>query len=289
MFCFFCKQKTAYEMRISDWSSDVCSSDLRCDRSIKVAVARDHQHRDRRIAPFDLVEQVEPVQPRALEPDVEQDPRRAPGRDRLERGIAVRRVARLIALVLEHASHEFADIEFVIDDENVERHNQVVRFLVSAGSGRSRASSASDPSPVSIAASIARSKVIVTFVPPPSRSVKVTVPKCSSTIFLTIARPRPVPRDRVVMYGSTSRWRSIGRPTPSSATSIVTLSCSASSESRITTLPSARSAEHPSELQSLMRLSYTVFCLKKKKRNQKTRKHIYKRATRYECHDTKKK
>src|SRR3546814_13054358 len=26
---FCCKQKTAYEMRISDWSSDVCSSDLR--------------------------------------------------------------------------------------------------------------------------------------------------------------------------------------------------------------------------------------------------------------------
>src|SRR3546814_3505180 len=26
---FYCKQKTAYEMRISDWSSDVCSSDLR--------------------------------------------------------------------------------------------------------------------------------------------------------------------------------------------------------------------------------------------------------------------
>src|SRR3546814_14241559 len=30
---FFFKQKTAYEMRISDWSSDVCSSDLRrCER-----------------------------------------------------------------------------------------------------------------------------------------------------------------------------------------------------------------------------------------------------------------
>src|SRR3546814_6273044 len=26
--CLFCKQKTAYEMRSSDWSSDVCSSDL---------------------------------------------------------------------------------------------------------------------------------------------------------------------------------------------------------------------------------------------------------------------
>src|SRR3546814_7849621 len=28
LICFFFKQKTAYEMRISDWSSDVCSSDL---------------------------------------------------------------------------------------------------------------------------------------------------------------------------------------------------------------------------------------------------------------------
>src|SRR3546814_15764508 len=31
-FCFFFKQKTAYEMRISDWSSDVCSSDLAVER-----------------------------------------------------------------------------------------------------------------------------------------------------------------------------------------------------------------------------------------------------------------
>src|SRR3546814_2283281 len=35
MICFFFKQKTAYEMRISDWSSDVCSSDLEL-----------HDHRD---------------------------------------------------------------------------------------------------------------------------------------------------------------------------------------------------------------------------------------------------
>src|SRR3546814_7753552 len=28
LFFFFFKQKTAYDMRISDWSSDVCSSDL---------------------------------------------------------------------------------------------------------------------------------------------------------------------------------------------------------------------------------------------------------------------
>src|SRR3546814_9779216 len=43
IFVFFFKQKTAYEMRISDWSSDVCSSDLdqfriECDGPV--------QHRD---------------------------------------------------------------------------------------------------------------------------------------------------------------------------------------------------------------------------------------------------
>src|SRR3546814_8645094 len=33
-FFFFFKQKTAYEMRISDWSSDVCSSDLEVFRRL---------------------------------------------------------------------------------------------------------------------------------------------------------------------------------------------------------------------------------------------------------------
>src|SRR3546814_14066808 len=35
VLCFFFKQKTAYEMRISDWSSDVCSSDLRAERWLR--------------------------------------------------------------------------------------------------------------------------------------------------------------------------------------------------------------------------------------------------------------
>src|SRR3546814_17582294 len=37
VICFFFKQKTAYEMRISDWSSDVCSSDLRGTRERRAA------------------------------------------------------------------------------------------------------------------------------------------------------------------------------------------------------------------------------------------------------------
>src|SRR3546814_5244137 len=46
---FFFKQRTAYEMRISDWSSDVCSSDLvdarlaRVERSAPRAVARPYR------------------------------------------------------------------------------------------------------------------------------------------------------------------------------------------------------------------------------------------------------
>src|SRR3546814_10449258 len=43
IYLFFFKQKTAYEMRISDWSSDVCSSDLE-DASDDAA---DHDHRVR--------------------------------------------------------------------------------------------------------------------------------------------------------------------------------------------------------------------------------------------------
>src|SRR3546814_5518 len=41
MYFFFFKQKTAYEMRISDWSSDVCSSDLDIvDRDLDAKVER---------------------------------------------------------------------------------------------------------------------------------------------------------------------------------------------------------------------------------------------------------
>src|SRR3546814_1329953 len=42
MFFFFFKQKTAYEMRISDWSSDVCSSDLKPTTRIPAFVERAH-------------------------------------------------------------------------------------------------------------------------------------------------------------------------------------------------------------------------------------------------------
>src|SRR3546814_5619477 len=58
----FCKQKTAYEMRISDWSSDVCSSDLvdayYIDYALSPRATQTHLlHSDRRhtILPGDIV------------------------------------------------------------------------------------------------------------------------------------------------------------------------------------------------------------------------------------------
>src|SRR3546814_7764867 len=61
--CVFYKQKTAYEMRISDWSSDVCSSDLLAAieylgvdavEAHDVALARQHVELDGSVRQHDL-------------------------------------------------------------------------------------------------------------------------------------------------------------------------------------------------------------------------------------------
>src|SRR3546814_16777039 len=40
LLCFLFKQKTAYEMRISDWSSDVCTSDLSTPETLRAMHSR---------------------------------------------------------------------------------------------------------------------------------------------------------------------------------------------------------------------------------------------------------
>src|SRR3546814_3385458 len=45
MSVFVFKQKTAYEMRISDWSSDVCSSDLKAPSSVALALIVEERDR----------------------------------------------------------------------------------------------------------------------------------------------------------------------------------------------------------------------------------------------------
>src|SRR3546814_3678613 len=56
-FFFFYKQETAYEMRISDWSSDVCSSDLVVAAVVRTVVVTPHLEAD----PQRLLEPLEPL------------------------------------------------------------------------------------------------------------------------------------------------------------------------------------------------------------------------------------
>src|SRR3546814_5907538 len=52
VFFFFFKQKTAYEMRISDWISDVCSSDLGYDEMIVLRDIEFESHCEHHMAPI---------------------------------------------------------------------------------------------------------------------------------------------------------------------------------------------------------------------------------------------
>ena len=58
---------------------------------------------------------------------------------------------------------------------------------------------------VAISASLSASNAMRTWVPPPGRSRKAISPLCSSTIFLTMARPRPVPE---MVRALLPRWKS---------------------------------------------------------------------------------
>src|SRR3546814_977826 len=73
---------------------------------------------------------------------------------------------------------------------------------------------------------------------------------------------------------------SVEPATGSSWSTAVVVACRRPSATRTDTSvpdssPATRSEEHTSELQSLMRISYAVFCLKKKKKKEKSPPHTY--------------
>ena len=80
---------------------------------------------------LDGVEQLQPVEAAALQPDVEKDKARpARGHDR-ERVVGVARGARQIPFVLQDTGDEFPDICFVINDQDVGGHG-FTRFELQA-------------------------------------------------------------------------------------------------------------------------------------------------------------
>src|SRR3546814_2889917 len=101
---FFSKQKTAYEMRISDWSSDVCSSDLRAGRAAGDTACGSNRdpttHRERRASADSCAD-------RSASPQLRRTRDQA-GRDaRTEDTEAEKRKAR------QHEAHRLADIGFL--------------------------------------------------------------------------------------------------------------------------------------------------------------------------------
>src|SRR3546814_3363743 len=95
MYFFFFKQKTAYDMRISDWSSDVCSSDL--DRGGHGQQARGDSGHDRHADVLtEVVEHAAAAAPVVAvgEPvdDLRQQAHEAPPRDRAH-GVSARSIS----------------------------------------------------------------------------------------------------------------------------------------------------------------------------------------------------
>ena len=86
---------------------EVVSADLdRRDGGFDIAVAADHHDRDMRQLALDDLQNLEPVELAALQPDIEHDKRRLARADRRQRLGAVAGLARLVAFVAEDAAHQ---------------------------------------------------------------------------------------------------------------------------------------------------------------------------------------
>src|SRR3546814_8117651 len=94
---------------------------------------------------------------------------------------------------------------------------------------------------------------------PPEASTTPTPARSSSP-------PAFIPTTRLPSTSRCSAETPLRRVTPASSADASSRAASA--------FPMVRSEEHTSELQSLMRISYAVFCLKKKKRMTKIDKHM---------------
>src|SRR5439155_7769751 len=92
------------------------------DRGFDIAVAGNHHHRHVGVVLLDLLQQLQPVELAALQPDVQKHQMRAAVGNFGQRRIAVARGPGAKALVVENARHQIANIGLVIDNQNVICH-----------------------------------------------------------------------------------------------------------------------------------------------------------------------
>ncbi len=74
-----------------------------------------------------FIQKLQPVEPRALQPDVEEDQARTPPGNFLERRIGIVGLSGLVALVFEDTRDQVADVFLVVNDQNVQSHMLVRR------------------------------------------------------------------------------------------------------------------------------------------------------------------
>ena len=92
------------------------------DRRLDVTVTRDHHDRKFGVLLLHAVEQLQTIKLAALQPDVQEDQVRSTGCDRRQGIIAVAGGTRSVALVLEDAGNQIADIGLVIDYQDFVGH-----------------------------------------------------------------------------------------------------------------------------------------------------------------------
>src|SRR5262245_63921185 len=85
---------------------------------------------------LDRLQELQAVEPAALQPDVEKHEIGAPGCDLGQRIVALARGARDIALVLQDPGNQLPDVGLVVDDQNIECHSSFSRLNVRSMSRR---------------------------------------------------------------------------------------------------------------------------------------------------------
>ncbi len=89
------------------------------DGGFDVAVSGNHHDRQFGMFHLERIEELQAIETAALQPDVEEHEVRTPRHDGGERVVAVMRGTGKIALILQDAGDQFANVGFVVDDEDV--------------------------------------------------------------------------------------------------------------------------------------------------------------------------
>jgi hypothetical protein len=119
------RQHQQQAIRLERLLDKIVGADLdRLDRGLDRPVAADHHHRNRRHLSAQPTQDLDPVELAVLQPDIEDDQGRLARVQFTQRLGAVGGLAGGVALVLQHARNQHADVGFVVDDQNVMRHER---------------------------------------------------------------------------------------------------------------------------------------------------------------------